>query len=1058
MRGLALVLLALAAFAPGTAAQDDIAPRTAAQHGAVGASVREVRGVVVWPTGVPGDERASVVLRGVRSAQPRLDARWLEIARAPVAADGTFVLPAPTDLARWSVALEARYLCLEPAAGEGAELPATLRLEPVLGGFARIRLVPAAASVFDAGALAGRPLVLEHRPSGRRVTATIGADLALEAGGLAPDGTWEVRSQPGLAPFAPVRVEPFRAVPGVVREIRVPVRDGLTISGRVVDEAGAPVAGARVSIEWGGATRTTSWAAFDHAETDANGRYAFEGVHPLLRAVRASAQGFRPAVRERVTLPWGRELDGIDLALRRGLALAGIVRLPDGRPVAGATVAAVESADPSGVEEGPRVRTDDAGRFAISGLDAGPRRVVVTAAFERSPADETGAVVRVAESAWERPAWRAVADRARVGGPELELVLRAPPGLRGTVVDDAGAPVRAFTLTARSAGGASAQPDVAYERTFASESGAFDWDVLDAGRWVVAASAQDHAASEPVRVELPAEGRGARFVLPRCASVSGRVVDSNGLPVAGARVEPVELRASGAHRDEGRATRSAADGRFALDRLPPGRWRLGARVDAGLAPSEPLALVLGAGERRTDVELALRRGGRLELRVLGPDGLPAPRSPVVLGTELPSPLERGLETDSRGVLLARDLAPGALLVTARLAGPDGASELVQARVEIVADRTTSAVVGGPREVAVVVRGRVTAAGEPVEGAYVEALVGGALERPTARSASDGTFALELALGGDAWLRVRAPGGPLLTFRERVPASGEHAVRLALPTAGLRGRVTASGELAFWTRVVVRREHEDGVAWSGGVSVVDVDRETGAWTCLHLSPGKYTVFAGVDGGPFVDFAAVAGQGSALRAGVVAESGAEREGLELALGRGGRVEGRVVDARGAPVAARVYARTADGTPLQLAGVATREAGGFALGGLPAGELLLEAAGEGVATAQPLRVTVGEGATATARLVVGPATVLVLRLLGADDVVDELAVSILDPSGFEHAHPRGPALAGFDPERTERAFGPLAPGVYRVRIAAPDGRAAQADVLLAGEHERAIALVLE
>ncbi len=1046
---------------------------------------KTVAGTLVRPAGVPGDERVFAVLRGVRGADEDEDELWLwygeefeELDRAEIAADGTFELRVPVDLSFGTIDLDARYLyCEQPielhfdenalGAREGAlrSMPETVRLEALLGGVLRIRLEPSPGSELDPAVLIGRAVRLEYHEAAfdgaivgtpPSVPSVVGEDLVIEIAGASPKNVYSLDARPsgfggelGLSPFAPARADDLRVKPGESTEVRVPLPDGLVVSGRVVDEDGTPVEGAQVSIDWG----EGNWSSADHVHTEADGGFAFTGVHPLLRAVRASAEGYLKAERERATLGSGRVLEGVELGLRRGLSLAGVVRLPDGRPVAGATVSALRSRGGiSHFESGPSVRTGDDGRFTISGLEAGARRVVAKSAFDVAPAEQDGATARAAQSAWNLPEWRATVDEARPGGSELELVLAAPPGLRGVVSDDTGAPVTSFQLAASADRGQSADSvgwSGDHQGQFESADGRFAWDALPVGRWIVTAHATGYATSAPVRVELRGDDGEVRFVLVRGGSIAGRVVAPGGAPVGGARIEPVELRGNVAHY--GHEHEAAADGSFDLAGLAPGRYRLVASVASGFAPSAPVELELGPGERRAAVDLALREGGRLELRVLDRAGEPLAYRSVWLERSV-GWRDDGLESDAAGTLVVEDLAPGPIVANTHYDLPDGSYESVRTRVEIVAGATVRGVLGGPPDVAAVVRGRVTSAGEPIEGASVVAYLAASVQQPTARTAADGSFTLEVEVGGAVAFVVHAPGGRSVTFRESVPASGEHAVRFELPTAGLRGRVVAPGELDFWTRVLVRRERDAGVPWSGGdTSEVGVDGASGAWSCLHLEPGTYTVYAGI-GPRYAMMADDSVQGGALRTGIVVRAGQIVDGIELELGRGGSIDGRVVDAEGRPAEAIVFVRTAAGVPLHTTGYATAQAGALSIGSLPPGELLLEAFADGRATAEPVRVTVRPGEATAAQLVVVPATTLLVRV---EDAAAELAVSIRDARGLEHAHRRLPAG---DRGVAWRAFGPLAPGAYTVAITAPDGRSASRAVTLAAAPELALELAVE
>jgi protocatechuate 3,4-dioxygenase beta subunit len=125
----------------------------------------------------------------------------------------------------------------------------------------------------------------------------------------------------------------------------------------------------------------------------------------------------------------------------------------------------------------------------------------------------------------------------------------------------------------------------------------------------------------------------AEVVLPVTAgaAIEGRVVDSDGKPVAGVGVIANEVT-HGAHTtmQNGRITsgaqaRTDAAGGYAIEGLPPGTYEIGA-LDAG-APmrlrSAPPHLELGSHERKLGVELVVDRpNGTIAGTVTGPDGKP----------------------------------------------------------------------------------------------------------------------------------------------------------------------------------------------------------------------------------------------------------------------------------------------------------------------------------------------------------------------------------------------------------------------------------------------------
>lgn len=125
-----------------------------------------------------------------------------------------------------------------------------------------------------------------------------------------------------------------------------------TVTGRVVDERGKPVAGARVHVG--------QYGPGGMADTDAEGRFTVT-VAPKLRApIRIFANGFR--TRDVEAEPGTR---GMRVVLRRGVSVRGRLRVPEGARMP-AEVRVMTSRMRSRAMTAP-VQAD--GRFACTGFD-----------------------------------------------------------------------------------------------------------------------------------------------------------------------------------------------------------------------------------------------------------------------------------------------------------------------------------------------------------------------------------------------------------------------------------------------------------------------------------------------------------------------------------------------------------------------------------------------------------------------------------------------------------------------------------------------------------------
>jgi protocatechuate 3,4-dioxygenase beta subunit len=246
--------------------------------------------------------------------------------------------------------------------------------------------------------------------------------------GLDEPGRYRVLLQTGPLPVSG----------GASAEITVPDREHVRqdihlgsdgVTGRVTDTEGRPVVGAVVSATAEGAP-ASAHAAFLVAETDAEGRYAIQGLHEGTYRLTASAPGFRIGSTDPVGLAEGSGVVVVDIRLESGSLLRG--RLIDdfggGIPGAAILVAPSGSQDTWGTGAATAL-TDVNGTFRLTAPGDGP--IDVTALPNGwAPARLIGVVPPEGED---------------------ELVVRASRGgnLRIQVVGPEGAPRHGIRVSAR---------------------------------------------------------------------------------------------------------------------------------------------------------------------------------------------------------------------------------------------------------------------------------------------------------------------------------------------------------------------------------------------------------------------------------------------------------------------------------------------------------------------------------------------------------------------------------------------------------------------------------
>jgi protocatechuate 3,4-dioxygenase beta subunit len=318
----------------------------------------------------------------------------------------------------------------------------------------------------------------------------------------------------------------------------------LGLRGRVVDEDGRSIEGARVAIV---ISAGAGCAFVNETRSAADGRFE----------LRCSGKGCDATVEvdHDDFAPGGEHVEcggePVVVTLHRGVVISGVVRDADGRPIDGASVAL--DLDLAVIWDAPLRFPFGARRLAKTGpdgaytLDAVPTGRVHLCAF--APAHEE--------------------VDAYVEGPRADFRLTAFDGISGMVVE---------RETGRPIAGAS----VNWGEAFTGDDGRFvvpkhraRWNEEDV--WVEA-SAPSFAPGS-VRVD---EGVGeVRLELERAATIRGRVLEADGTPVVGATVELVPDRESPRWPKEPYPNVAGAgtdfDGRFEADDVAPGpyvRWML----------------------------------------------------------------------------------------------------------------------------------------------------------------------------------------------------------------------------------------------------------------------------------------------------------------------------------------------------------------------------------------------------------------------------------------------------------------------------------------------------
>ena len=328
-------------------------------------------------------------------------------------------------------------------------------------------------------------------------------------------------------------------------------RGSNTLSGTVIDAAGAPVAGVSVSAQ---PEDPAAPAEVVVAVTAGDGAFALEGLSAGRYRLRVEGPGVLTAEVRFVEAP----ASAVRIAISREVAVEGRVLAPDGRPASGVEVRLARTGQPL------ETVSDAAGRFRFIGLPEGTYRVWAYRGEQASAA--------------------LAADRVGAGPfAGIDLVLAPAAILRGQVVNEVSGRgvVADVTLVAD-------DPDQPPRAARSDAGGRFMIEGVPFGRWTADARAPGYLSADAVRF-LAASDYAPIIQLEPGAAVSGRVVDADGRPIEGAAVLARGQGADGAGQEISAASMAHPD-------LPGGleSWK-GGTTATGLTfiPHGELGVVVG---------------------------------------------------------------------------------------------------------------------------------------------------------------------------------------------------------------------------------------------------------------------------------------------------------------------------------------------------------------------------------------------------------------------------------------------------------------------------------
>jgi hypothetical protein len=455
------------------------------------------------------------------------------------------------------------------------------------------------------------------------------------------------------------------------RGLRVLLRPGSGVSGRVTDTHGRPLKGICVAI----------LGDDDKAKTGPDGRYTILGIHPAKYPVSFSGgcgntesvvgqyykdkPGYQSATR--IDFKSGKVVKGISPVMQPGASIIGTVTNKSGHPLSGTCVGLIGLQE-SGIidlfDASSNVITNGAGQYRITNLTPGPYQL------------SAGCGSRYA------PSWfRSVPDSTTASflsalpgvTATVNFKLSRAGSISGTVTDRAGHPLGNMCVLIANPK-TKALLNTYRNPAFTGSGGRYQISGLRAGQYILQFSDCHHrpnprfgtqwysrrtttSLATPVTVKAGQRTPGVDAVLRTGATIRGTVTGPAGTPVGricAQAQDPAALVFSEAKTD--------SQGRYSISGLGSGRYSLSFSPCGRLAPNLGAISVQSqvTAPRTTTVDARLKAGGSISGVVLDGSDHSAPEalSCVTAIPTDPHSSQQSANADLKGRYFLRGLAPG----------------------------------------------------------------------------------------------------------------------------------------------------------------------------------------------------------------------------------------------------------------------------------------------------------------------------------------------------------------------------------------------------------------